>query len=328
LKLLFHSSCTDTARIEYKVLYEMYQSIEGEKNLCSEFNSDSYFSRTFISKALSTNVLIVGSPLVHVFWLILLCFIFRVRIVYVMWDYYPVRILNKPFGNQFKVFVQYITEFISSKIISTAIIPTTDFAFCTPSRKLIVIPFWPHDAVTKFFSPKLRKKSSVVKFVFSGQVNKTRGLEECVDKLIEVCDFDFIVKVASPSDCTDLITKHSCVEFVGHLCPMGLEELYADVDVGLVSLQPAMETPGFPSKTFDYVRAALPIIYFGPRLDAYENIISSHLGATILTKQTEPLKLDEIFARHSERNVIKFEEAVCFTESSKVALLKILRAFA
>jgi hypothetical protein len=42
---------------------------------------------------------------------------------------------------------------------------------------------------------------------------------------------------------------------------------------GLVSLNPLMDQPGFPSKTFDYLASGLPVLYFGRALPAYTSAI-------------------------------------------------------
>jgi len=327
MNILFHSSCDDQFRIEYKVILAMHQGVQDTNEFTSDFNGGSSFNFCFLTKLCSTNLLIIGSPLVHNLWLMLFCFVFRIQVVYVMWDCYPVRILNKPFGNKLKILYQYLAEYIGSKIISASIIPNSDFLDFALSKKSIIIPFWPDDIRATANLHKISGKSSAVKFVFSGQINKTRGLDQCIEKLNELCSFDFTILIASPSDCSGLVKKYRCVDFVGHLPPVELEELYTKADVALVSLHPALQTPGFPSKTFDYVKAGLPIVYFGPEFESYEKIVSSRLGGLILTKQTMPFDIAELFELHSERDLTNFRNDVSFTENSQAALLGLLRSF-
>lgn len=326
MNLLFYHLGTDDRRIEYRILFGMHEKMQKTQDLNSNFITHSRFSLNFLSKLITSDFLIVGSPIFKVFWLIFLCWIFRIQVIYVMWDCYPVRILNRPFGNKIKVAYQYITEYIGSKIISASIIPTTDFKDFVQSKKWIVVPFWPQDSVASTSACRERKQSSNIKFVFSGQVNQTRGLEECILQLKDSCDFDFSLTIASPSNCPVFVEKYDFVDFVGHLTPIELKALYANVDVALVSLHPDLQTPGFPSKTFEYVGAGLAIIYFGPALYAYEKIVSTHLGGIILSQQTEPIRISEIFDRYTERNLVNFRDAVTFTDSSKASLLDLLRS--
>jgi hypothetical protein len=74
-----------------------------------------------------------------------------------------------------------------------------------------------------------------------------------------------------------------------------------------------MDQPGFPSKTFDYLAAGLPILYFGRGLPAYTSDIKKFsIGADITHSKTIDLKSmhDDIHSRFEigRRNYIAYTE--------------------
>ena len=56
---------------------------------------------------------------------------------------------------------------------------------------------------------------------------------------------------------------------------------------GLISLNPKLDQPGFPSKTFDYMAAGLPVLYFGRPLPSFTQAMERCGVGLDITTMTE-----------------------------------------
>lgn len=281
--LLLGSGSRD--RIEWRVIENAYQELRN----CNEcdvdiLNSEEPFHRSFKSIT-KVKILVVHSPLVKILFYILIANLVGCKIYAFIWDFYPVKIYNKYYRISFKRFFKDKIENIALSFVDKLIIPSNDFMHFYSSFDAIAMGIWP-----KIESIPVRElglvnglDSDFIKIVFSGQVNETRGLSFSIDLIKTKIKGPFVIYIVSPSrNVPDYLILNESVVFLGELNNSELIDLYRKCDFGIVSLSLGFNGPAFPSKTFDYLSAGLPILYCGPRLDDYLSmIINSGVGVDI-----------------------------------------------
>ena len=306
-------------RVEYKTLKGVVEKLR-KIDQTAEFSIFSGFSLDLCRKIKKNDVIILGGPIFLQTFLILFISLFRKKIVFLVWDTYPVCINGVPFGSPLKVKIQIFGEWLARNLIDLYVLPSADFVEAFSGCKTVVIPFWPSelvDNVTERYHSTInvRDERRPIKVLFAGQINFTRALNRSYSIMKNSFDFDFELLIASDSASDCAVLQNPGVNFLGYLSTSELASVAADADVGLISLNDGLDNPAFPSKVFDYVRHGLPIVYIGPNLSAYENIITKHLGGCVL-KQGESVTFNDLIRNFSRQNKIEFVDAVCFTPSN------------
>lgn len=206
---------------------------------------------------------------------IILSYVLRRRIVLIHWDVYPVTIYGKSLsGSSGKLYERL--EWFLSRISTRIVIPSEDFVAFFRHPDLRIMPLWPSVSLGRLSGRAVPTEGQPIRLAFVGQAGLTRGLPQAVARLGRETLARFELHIFSPKppeEGLSDIAPNMRVVPRGHL---GRSELLAaldEMDFGLISLHPGMGQPGFPSKTFDYVAAGLPVIYTGRPLPAFAALL-------------------------------------------------------
>ena len=194
------------------------------------------------------------------------------KVIVMHWDVYPTSIDGKRLRGGFRRVVDWI-EWIATRLATTVVVPTDDFRPFVHHRNIVVIPLWPS---TPNIPPDTciaqREPEESIRIAFTGQDGPTRGLADAFETLAEHGDTQFEVHIfGSSSSISDRYKPAPNMRLIdrGKLDRGRLLSELRSMDFGLISLNPRLDQPGFPSKVFDYVAADLPVIYFGRPLSAF-----------------------------------------------------------
>jgi hypothetical protein len=314
-KILFIGNGSED-RIEWHVMKNAYQNLKYFNESDVEIlNAKTSFFRV-LKSLFAINLLIVGSPLFLNSLFIIIAYARGCKLYAFIWDFYPVRIDGKYYKFGIKRYLKDRIENLLLFYIDKLIIPSRDFEIFYPSAVKLILPFWPKIDILNFknLNSCINKSSGMIKIVFAGQVNETRGLAYSISLLKEKIVGPFVIYIASPTgDLEKHVFPDESVVILGELNNSELIELYRQCNFGLVSLSVGFNGPAFPSKTFDYLSAGLPIIYSGPYLEDYLSmIIGSGVGVDISSLITIDEKLFDILVYDFPKKIKKFENLACF----------------
>jgi hypothetical protein len=242
--------------------------------------------------------------------------LFKRKVVIFQWDVYPTTIGGVRHKNRLPHRILYQAERACLALANLIVIPSEDFRDHVVGRSLAVMPLWPQSGLR--LEPIVPKTiaDNAIHIAFAGQINELRGLAECLAHLESSSPHPIVLNIFSSTALPgDYFHALSSVQ-VQHHGMLPREELHArlaGMHFGLVSLNPLMDQPGFPSKTFDYLASGLPILYFGRPLPAYTSAIEEFgVGADITRKKRINLKTmyDEIHSRFEigRRSYISYTE--------------------
>ncbi|MGE0765723.1 MAG: hypothetical protein AB7L90_04610 [Hyphomicrobiaceae bacterium] len=217
------------------------------------------------------------------------------KVVIFQWDVYPTTIGGVRHKDRLPHRILYKAERACLVLANLIVIPSEDFRDHVAGRKLAVMPLWPQSGLRLDPFNTAPTEDEAIRIAFAGQINELRGLAECVAHL-EACSANPVVlNIFSASAVAhDYFSSLSSVRVQQHgmLPREELQKRLAGMHFGLVCLNPLMDQPGFPSKTFDYLASGLPILYFGRPLPAYTSVIEKFcIGVDITHKQNIDLKL-------------------------------------
>ena len=230
---------------------------------------------------LKSRIVVSHSPLVYSFMIILFSKALQKRIVVFVWDHYPVTIDGTRFNPRLRRRFLDALENATLRMADLIIVPTMDF-LCVPSLKeAIVLPMWyslPSYALMR------TDVSQPLKLAFAGQINRTRGLNQALQHLDRILTTPIEVHIFSRDTLPDQIFSNLQVFHYTSIEKSLLSQKLRECDFGLISLHPLLDGPGFPSKTYDYLQASLPVLYFGKPLPAFEElIVDCEIGQSITT---------------------------------------------
>jgi hypothetical protein len=286
MKLFFSFLITaDDNRIESRIMNGFYDNLKvNKRNLIFRRIKLSPFSMSFsaIVQLFRSRVIVVHSPFLHAFPLIILGRLLGAELWAFAWDFYPVKLAGHRYDQRLTRKVADLIEIMMLKLCKRIYVPSEDFLsvkIFVRAKVVRMLPKFDTNPVLKF--PKV-DSSSPLKFIFSGQINKTRGIDEVLSVLINKCNKDFKLFIASNDIPPGNVFDHPNVIFLGKLTPKELDYYYGICDLGLVSLSKSFEGPAFPSKTFEYVLHGLPVVYHGPKLSAFLTMLeSSGIGISL-----------------------------------------------
>jgi hypothetical protein len=201
------------------------------------------------------------------------------RLVIFQWDIYPTTLAGRPYMTSFTRRFLNRLENWCVQLAHVIVLPSEDFLPWQQSHKTVVFPLWPQTNLR--LAPVTRKETpnEVYHIAFAGQINELRGLRECVLHLCEHLVTGQIVLhlfSSDPFDPGQYDSSKLSIQRHEHLPREDLQTHLQKMHFGLVSLNPALDQPGFPSKTFDYLAVGLPILYFGRPLPGYTDSLEEH----------------------------------------------------
>lgn len=231
---------------------------------------------------LHCEAVLLPSPFVFYILEALWCWMLRKPMILLVWDHYPVTINGMRFDRRLRRIVLDTMERLVVLLSTKRIVPTTDFEAIPSLGQVTIVPMWYQkqpdkvDDITEALglSRPRKSKDKFTKIIFAGQINETRALDLCLSHLDSIVASKAIIFVASRDPfCTEKY-ENLVVEHVGYLSKRELRVLTKSCAFGLVSLHPLFDGPALPSKTFDYIAAGKPILYFGKNLPYYTQLLS------------------------------------------------------
>lgn len=233
-------------------------------------------------------VVLVHSPFVLALPEIVRARLLRRTCVGLVWDAYPVTLAGRRYDRSVRRRLLDVLENIALRLVSYRIVPSRDFLAHPRFADARFVPFWqPSPREEDQVAPEADLAEPTpcdhpLRLLFAGQVNATRGLAEALGHLQRLTGGRFRLLVASPRPPSPDIAEDPHVELLGHRSHTELAAIARGCDAGLVSLSPAFDGPGFPSKTFDYAAWGLPVLFFGKRLPHMIDMVErSGLGLDI-----------------------------------------------
>lgn len=251
------------------------------------------------------DALIVHTPLayapLHVLWAILL----HKPVVSLLWDAYPVKLGGQRYDKRLR---RWFIDWLENGVIALSthlLVPSRDFLVVPRLARAHVMKFWhpleaspnPNQQTASRSATETAENGRSIRVIFAGQVNATRGLPAAFTALKEQLGKALTLVVASPNPLPDELQGEPSIVHLGNLNRPALRAEMAKCDAGLVALAMNFDGPGFPSKTYEYLAAGLPCVYFGKRLDHYTNaLIQSGAGIVIDVDAANILSLSNLRA--------------------------------
>jgi hypothetical protein len=200
------------------------------------------------------------------------------KVVIFQWDIYPTVCNGKSLGGPLRPILDWV-EGLASYLASSIVIPSEDFRSFIRHRNVVVMPLWPSAELEETVrEPQNPKYNGGVRVVFTGQFGETRGVKQAIVNLGAYLPAPIELNIFGPSKPVEEfkhISPNVEVIFHGMVPQQVLVEKIREFDYGLICLNPSLETPGFPSKVFEYVNADIPVIYSGPVLRSFEALVCS-----------------------------------------------------
>lgn len=219
----------------------------------------------------------------------------RRKVVGLMWDHYPVTLAGQRYDPSLRRRLLDLIERSATRICTHLIVPSRDFLEADALSRAEVLPFWlPVECAPKN-ADKGREK--LVRIIFAGQVNSTRGLEHAVAELEAHFAGEFVLAIASRDPLPNGLLGKENVEYLGFLTPDELRGEMARSHAGLVALSPQFDGPGLPSKTWEYLGAGLPCLFIGRDLPHYAKALTSSGVGYVLSSATREIIGVKDFAR-------------------------------
>lgn len=226
-------------------------------------------------KVLSSDTIILHSYSALSLPTVLLARLLIKRIVVIQWDTYPITIDGQTLGGFFRKTFDRLELFLVG-ISTRIVIPSEDFRAFVRHHDISVMPLWPSVPLGRVSGYAVPAEGQPIRLAFVGQAGLTRGLPHAIARLGRESSAFFELHIFSPKPPEQGLSDIAPNLRVVPRGYIGRSELLAaldELDFGLISLHPGMGQPGFPSKTFDYVAAGLPVIYTGRPLPAFTALL-------------------------------------------------------
>jgi hypothetical protein len=233
---------------------------------------------------------------------VVLARLLRRKVVVFQWDIYPASLAGRPLpASWLRRCANWIENWMLRQA-SVLVIPTDDFRpFVRLQSVGGVIPLWPQQSLKMVQNQAFKAENGVVRIGFAGQISSTRGIAACLEMLQQVSVAAVEVHLYSGSPMPDVSKlDHNKVRVThhGHLQRERLQDELRQMHFGLISLSPDLDQPGYPSKTYDYLAAGLPILYFGRPLPAFTFALAE-AGLGVVLSGQEPVDLAKTYSELS-----------------------------
>ena len=203
--------------------------------------------------------------------LLILARLFSKKLVIFQWDVYPVTIAGQAYvtGGVRRTLQQL--ERLCLRLADVIVLPSEDFLAAAAARNPVIFPLWPQSDLRLEPVRAVPAPDGVFHIAFAGQINELRGLRECATHLRQAVQGRFVLHLFSSDPFPDLPQDAGPVDIQHHgqVSRAELQARLSQMHFGLVSLHPRLDQPGFPSKTYDYLAAGLPVLYFGRPLPGF-----------------------------------------------------------
>lgn len=232
-----------------------------------------------VVKVIRADVLVLHSYLIFSLPSLLLARFVGTRVVVFQWDVYPTTLNGYPLNHSP---VRARIDWIEARLLrlaNTVIVPSSDFVPFVKHDDIRIMPIWSTSDQTEVTEDGSIEnvKDGPWRLCFAGQVTPLRGLSLAIEHILASTAQTFELHIFSG----DLIPEELamddriCVKHHGFLQSEKLIEEMSKMHFGLISLHPEMDQPGFPSKTFDFVAAGLPVLFFGPSMPAFTDLLKT-----------------------------------------------------
>jgi len=193
------------------------------------------------------------------------------KLVIFQWDIYPTTLAGRQYVTSLPRRFAHQMERICLKLADVTVLPSEDFRAAAQARDPVIFPLWPQSTLLLQPVRAVPAADQVFHIAFAGQINELRGLRECVAHLRERSRDRLVLHIFSSDPVGNMPQDDGMlhIEQYGRLPREELQARLRQMHFGLVSLNPRLDQPGFPSKTFDYLVAGLPVLYFGKPLPAF-----------------------------------------------------------
>lgn len=226
------------------------------------------------------NVIWAQVVIVHVFsvssiFLLAMARLIGRKIIIFQWDIYPTTIAGRPFMTSMARRFAHLIEAKTLRLATVIVLPSEDFRSMSSARNPVIFPLWPQSELPQDPVRVVPAPDDVTHIAFAGQINELRGLRECIAHLRERSQGKIVLHIFSSDTFADELQQNDVLrlEHHGYVSRSELHDWLARMHFGLISLNPRLDQPGFPSKTFDYLAAGLPILYFGRPLPAFTGLL-------------------------------------------------------
>ncbi len=278
----------------HRIIRNIADNLESDSKVIvfqSTFHKHSNFLLRFLSTLRSnfsamkmifrSRQIVTHSPVAVHFLGLLFAKITGKRIALVIWDEYPVTIGGSRFDRRL---IRKLSDWLENMALSLStiqIVPSKDFLRTNNFKRAIFVPFWPSPDIETQVTRSHRDdplpaevQKSTIDIAFCGQINAIRALDKFCEHLDGNCVDDVNLHIFSYCSFQFQSEKITVIQH-GYLEHGALMQALATMDFGVVSLAPQFDQSAFPSKTFDYLIAGLPVIYFGKDLPHYTDILSA-----------------------------------------------------
>ena len=279
-------------------LFSALSQAIGDRTSCQlENNSDPSFSLKGLASVLTANffrlakliraeVLVFHSYLIFSLPNILVARLLGKRVIVFQWDVYPTTLKGRPMKQSKARGLMDRLDARLYGLANTIVVPSIDFIPCLSHKDIRVMPIWPNtrqmanltvgsECTLSLASKRERTIDEPWRLCFAGQLTKSRGLEVAADHLAMSILQPFELHLFSSDPLPEMLLTETRFRVVKHefLPPDELSQALSDMDFGLVSLHTDMDQPAFPSKLFEFAGARLPVLYFGPSLPGFREIL-------------------------------------------------------
>lgn len=193
------------------------------------------------------------------------------RVLVICWDIYPASSIFLAGRKTIAHGVFGFFEQFAMRLATRVLVPGGDYLHHPDLRSLNnigVFPIWPAWETVRPAHVVKADATSPVKVVFCGQVNRIRDLPGAIDQLARCFGGTVEFHVFSNDKIDDATRERARagemeIHHHGFVSGDALLDRLAEMDCGLVSIEPGFPLPSSPSKTFTYLQAGLPVLNHG-----------------------------------------------------------------
>lgn len=239
------------------------------------------------------------------------------RLGLIIWDLYPESFQWHDI--QMHTFVSHIFRIAERACIRSAdfiVVPSEDYLEVVKSitkKRIEIVPIWHDNSELLPFCQRREFHDRAIELGFGGQINEVRGFLQAIITLAKSARHQQLVIHIFTSDENSVlrteIPKNVSLRWRGFLPSNEYKAAISALDAGIVSLNPEFNLPAYPSKTIEYVKSGLPVLYVGPDLPGYIRLLTRNgIGAHIQSQNDLALVLRGLHDSYSQKRQAFLEE--------------------